>query len=107
MKSGWPLKRVSEIATHSLGKMLDKTKNRGEPKPYLRNFNVRWFNFDLSDVQEMRFLKEEQDRYSVVKGDLVTRGEVKVFERGAHGKFSGFDAVDGFPLLAVIGFRLQ
>jgi len=51
--------------------MLDKTKNKGDPKPYLRNFNVRWFDFDLSDVQEMRFQKEEQDRYSVVKGDLV------------------------------------
>jgi len=51
--------------------MLDKTKNKGDPKPYLRNFNVRWFDFDLSDVKEMRFQKEEQDRYSVVKGDLV------------------------------------
>lgn len=71
MKSEWQVKSVSEIATHSLGKMLDKSKNKGEPKPYLRNFNVRWFDFDLSDVQEMRFQKEEQDRYSIVKGDLV------------------------------------
>jgi type I restriction enzyme S subunit len=71
MRTGWPLKSVSEIATHSLGKMLDKTKNKGYPKPYLRNFNVRWFDFDLSDVQEMRFQKGEHERYSVVKGDLV------------------------------------
>jgi type I restriction enzyme, S subunit len=71
MRTGWQLKSLSEIATHSLGKMLDKAKNKGDPKPYLRNFNVRWFDFDLSDVQEMRFQKEEQDRYSVVKGDLV------------------------------------
>lgn len=71
MKRSWPVKCVSEIATHSLGKMLDKAKNKGDPKPYLRNFNVRWFDFDLSDLQEMRFQKEEQDRYSVIKGDLV------------------------------------
>jgi len=56
MRAGWQLKSLSEIATHSLGKMLDKAKNKGDPKPYLRNFNVRWFDFDLSDVQEMRFL---------------------------------------------------
>ena len=62
---------MSEIADHSLGKMLDKAKNRGEPKPYLRNFNVRWFDFDLSDVREMKFTAEEADRYTVVSGDLV------------------------------------
>lgn len=30
---------IGEIADHSLGKMLDKAKNKGEPKPYLR---FRW-----------------------------------------------------------------
>lgn len=51
--------------------MLDKSKNKGSPRPYLRNLNVRWFDFDLSDVQEMRFLDEERDRYTIMKGDLV------------------------------------
>ena len=59
MKDGWQTKKVSEIAYHSLGKMLDKTKNKGEPKPYLRNLNVRWFDFDLTEMLEMRFLPEE------------------------------------------------
>lgn len=71
MRAEWQIKTVSEIATHSLGKMLDKTKNKGEPRPYLRNFNVRWFEFDLSDVLEMRFLPEESDRYTAVKGDVL------------------------------------
>ncbi|MCR4309890.1 MAG: restriction endonuclease subunit S [Deltaproteobacteria bacterium] len=71
MRKGWPKKKVSEIARHSLGKMLDKTKNKGEPRPYLRNLNVRWFVFDLSDLLEMRFLPEEGDKYTVKKGDLV------------------------------------
>ncbi len=69
--SVWPRKKVSEIAVHSLGKMLDKSKNRGDMKPYLRNKNVRWFEFDLSDVAEMRFLPSEIDRYTVAKGDVV------------------------------------
>ena len=71
MKKGWERKKVSEIAKHSLGKMLDKAKNKGEPKPYLRNLNVRWFDFDLSDVLEMRFLPEEAARYTAVKGDVL------------------------------------
>ena len=71
MKKGWERKKVSEIAKHSLGKMLDKAKNKGELKPYLRNLNVRWFDFDLSDMLEMRFLPEEAARYTAVKGDVL------------------------------------
>lgn len=71
MTAGWQIKKVSEISTHSLGKMLDKAKNKGQPKPYLRNLNVRWFDFDLSNVLEMRFLPEEEARYTAVKGDVL------------------------------------
>ena len=67
----WTVKRIDEIANHSLGKMLDKAKNKGEPQPYLRNINVRWFNFDLSDLLKMPFLPSEAARYTAVKGDLL------------------------------------
>lgn len=59
------------IMTSCLGKMLDKAKNQGKPRRYLRNINVRWFGFDLSDVQEMRITDDEVERYSIRKGDLV------------------------------------
>lgn len=68
---GWVLKKVSEIAKHSLGKMLDKAKNKGEPQPYLRNINVRWFTFDLTDLLEMPFLPTEAEKYTAVKGDVL------------------------------------
>lgn len=71
MNGGWETKRVDEIAQHSLGKMLDKAKNRGQPQQYLRNLNVRWFDFDLSSVLEMRFEPTEMEKYSIRKGDLV------------------------------------
>jgi type I restriction enzyme S subunit len=71
MRAGWQLKRISDIAQHSLGKMLDKAKNKGEPQRYLRNFNVRWFDFDLSDLSQMRFLPEEFAKYSASKGDVL------------------------------------
>jgi type I restriction enzyme S subunit len=64
-------KTIGEISKHSLGKMLDKAKNKGEFKPYLRNINVRWFNFDLSDTLEMKFLPEETEKYTAVKGDVL------------------------------------
>jgi len=54
-----------------LGKMLDKKKNKGNLKPYLRNINVRWGRFDLSDILNMRFEVHELKRYTVSKGDLV------------------------------------
>ncbi len=68
---GWSVSRVGAVADCCLGKMLDKAKNKGDPKPYLRNLNVRWFEFDLTDVQEMRFTSDEHERYSVRWGDVV------------------------------------
>jgi type I restriction enzyme S subunit len=68
---GWIEKQVGEIADHCLGKMLDKKKNKGFLKPYLRNLNVRWFDFDLNDLLKMRFEEGEEDRYSALKGDLL------------------------------------
>lgn len=68
---GWVVKRLGEVADCCLGKMLDKAKNRGTPKPYLRNINVRWFEFDLSDLLEMPFEDNESDRYSAVSGDVL------------------------------------
>ncbi len=68
---GWVVRAISNVAKHSLGKMLDKAKNKGEPKPYLRNLNVRWFDFDLSDLKKMSFLPEESTKCTVVKGDVL------------------------------------
>jgi type I restriction enzyme S subunit len=51
--------------------MLDKKKNKGSLKPYLRNLNVRWFDIDLNDLLEMRFEEGEEDRYSALKEDLL------------------------------------
>ena len=51
--------------------MLDKAKNKGEPQPYLRNINVRWFEFDLSDLLEMPFLPTEAEKYTAVQGDVL------------------------------------
>ena len=67
----WEEKTVGEIAEHLLGKMLDKRKNCGKPQPYLRNLNVRWFEFNLDDVLQMPFEDHEHKRYTAIKGDVL------------------------------------
>jgi type I restriction enzyme S subunit len=59
---------VSDVC---LGKMLDKAKNKGTLMPYLRNINVRWGDFDLDELVEMRFEEHEEERYGVKYGDLI------------------------------------
>lgn len=71
LPEGWVWATVEEVAEHRLGKMLDKGKNRGSLQPYLRNANVRWFYFDLSDLLEMRVTEDELDNISIKAGDLV------------------------------------
>ncbi|MEM7787082.1 MAG: restriction endonuclease subunit S, partial [Bacteroidota bacterium] len=67
----WVWASFSALFDHRLGKMLDKRKNTGTLRPYLRNVNVRWHGFDLDDVLEMRIEDDELHKYTVRKGDLV------------------------------------
>ena len=67
----WTEKKYNQLGESKLGKMLDKAKNKGEPTPYLRNVNVRWFDFDLSDILMMPVTKSELVDLSVKKGDLL------------------------------------
>lgn len=72
LPAGWAWASMSEVWLESiLGKMLDKQKNRGEFKPYLRNINVRWGSFDIDNLLEMRFQADEHERYGLKEGDLV------------------------------------
>lgn len=77
-----------EITNARLGKMLDKEKNIGVPKPYLRNINVRWFSFDMADMLEMPFEERETEKYSIAKGDLV------ICEGGEPGRCAVWESED-------------
>ena len=67
----WELKTLEEVADFDLGKMLDQRKNKGDLRPYLANVNVRWGEFELGDLREMRFEPHELDRYGLEFGDIV------------------------------------
>ena len=68
----WGTSDLGEIASMSLGKMLDKKTATGKHlRPYLRNINVRWGEFDLGDVAEMDIGPSEVERVTVKPGDVV------------------------------------
>jgi type I restriction enzyme S subunit len=69
--SPWPRVRLGELAEHRLGKMLDKAKNTGVPRRYLRNPNVRWFDVDLSDLQEILVEERDVHKYELRPRDVI------------------------------------
>ena len=71
LPTSWAWIRLTDVAEHRLGKMLDKAKNKGKLYPYLRNTNVQWFEFDLNDIKAMRFEEEELGEFEVKVGDLL------------------------------------
>ena len=77
--------KLGTITDSCLGKMLDAEKNRGTYQPYLANINVRWGDFELVNLPQMRFEDDEQERYGIVKGDLI------VCEGGEPGRCAIWD----------------
>jgi type I restriction enzyme S subunit len=69
---GWRTAAIGDLADTQLGKMLDKAKNKGEPTRYLRNINVRWYDFQLDDVLDMPMSADERRKFSIVDGDILT-----------------------------------
>lgn len=69
---GWEKKNIGSIATARLGKMLDKKQITGEYlKPYLRNTNVKWFEFQLDELLEMDFNNKDQKEFQLRFGDVL------------------------------------
>lgn len=71
LPSGWEWVRFSSVARSRLGKMLDKAKNSGEMKPYLRNTNVQWGVIELDDIKEMKLEESELSEFKLEYGDLL------------------------------------
>ena len=67
----WGWCKLNDIANVSLGKTLDKQKNKGTFKTYLRSVNIRWGNIDLADLKEMKFEDAEIERYNISYEDLL------------------------------------
>ena len=83
--ASWAWVNVGAVAEARLGKMLDKAKNRGTPRRYLRNINVRWSDFNLSDVLEMPFEDSELAEFALRIGDVL------ICEGGEPGRAAVWD----------------
>ena len=86
LPASWLWATVSQVGSARLGKMLDKAKNRGVPHRYLRNVNVRWFDFDLADVKVMPFEDDELEEFALRAGDVL------ICEGGEPGRAAVWDA---------------
>ncbi|HSR69323.1 MAG TPA: restriction endonuclease subunit S [Acidobacteriota bacterium] len=88
--NGWVWTRFGTITNTRLGKMLDKAKNSGPMRPYLRNANLQWFKFLLEDLKQLRLEESELTECSVGVGDLL------ICEGGEPGRATVCDeSVDG------------
>ena len=67
----WEWVTLQTIATSSLGKTLDKAKNKGNLKPYLCSINVYWDGIDFTTVKEARLEENELPKYLLRPGDLL------------------------------------
>ena len=69
---GWHIRIFSEIASSRLGKMLDAKQQTGKNRyPYLANFNVQWFRFNLDNLNEMDFDEADRVEFELRDGDIL------------------------------------
>lgn len=68
----WPILPFGKVCDTRLGKMLDQKQQTGKHlRKYLRNANVQWFRFDLTDVFEMDFDDDARSIFRLRAGDLL------------------------------------
>ncbi len=69
---GWQKVCFEDLCPSHLGKMLDQKQQTGlHSRPYLRNTNVRWLEFDLTKVGQMDFDEIAREKYRLVVGDVL------------------------------------
>ncbi|MGA4531247.1 restriction endonuclease subunit S [Ectopseudomonas chengduensis] len=67
----WDVSMVGHEFDVQLGKMLDTSKNTGDPKPYLGNRNIQWGRIEVTDLPLMRMTRSDMERFRLKKGDLL------------------------------------
>ena len=69
---GWNVVEFEALGKSRLGKMLDKTKEKGNSQcAYLANFNVQWGEIIFDGIRTMDFSESERKEFKLEKGDLL------------------------------------
>lgn len=71
LPEGWCEVWLGEIFNHNTGKALNTSNTEGIMRKYLTTSNVYWNTFDFTTVKQMYFKKNELDKCSITKGDLL------------------------------------
>lgn len=91
--STWSVLTYSELVDSRLGKMLDKVKNIGSPIKYLGNVNVRWFSFNLENLQDILISESERSELILKYGDIL------ICEGGEPGRCAIWTESDKTPIV--------
>ena len=68
----WQMCLFADIASSRLGKMLDAKQQTGKCSyPYLANFNVQWFRFNIENLNQMDFDEDDRAEFELKDGDLL------------------------------------
>ncbi|MBQ3525505.1 MAG: restriction endonuclease subunit S [Akkermansia sp.] len=68
----WAIYNLGDITSSRLGKMLDTKHKTGRNNyPYLANFNVQWFHFELNQLNKMDFDDNERIEFQLKEGDIL------------------------------------
>ena len=68
----WQMRVFEDIAVSRLGKMLDAKRQTGKYSyPYLANFNVQWFRFNIENLNRMDFNEDDRAEFELKDGDLL------------------------------------
>ena len=68
----WQMRVFADITSSRLGKMLDAKQQTGKCSyPYLANFNVKWFRFNLENLNVMDFDEDDRIEFELKDGDLL------------------------------------
>lgn len=68
----WQMRVFEDVAASRLGKMLDAKQQTGKYSyPYLANFNVQWFRFNIENLNQMDFDEDERAEFELKDGDLL------------------------------------
>src|ERR1019366_7683473 len=72
LPDSWRVGRFDSVFAVQQGKQVSKRNRIGDNhRPFLRTRNVFWGRLELSDLDEMNFSEEEEQRLALQPGDLL------------------------------------
>lgn len=68
----WRVQRFDSLFAVQQGRQVSKKNRVGEnQRPFLRTKNVFWGRLDLSELDEMHFSESDEERLTLISGDLL------------------------------------